>query len=67
MHMESGTAGLGTSVDELNGTERSTENGMDGPNHGNRGVRAEGASVIPSSHPIPATVPGEFEVRMGPG
>ena len=67
MDMESGTMGLGTSVDELNGTEGSTENGLDGPNLGNRGVRAEGASVIPVSHPSPMTMPGEFTVRLGEG
>ena len=64
MDMESGTMGLGTSVDELNGTEGSTENGLDGPNLSKEGarVRADRASV-----PAPFVVPGEFLVILGRG
>ena len=64
MHTESGTAGLGTSVDELNGTEGSTENGLDGPNLSKEGarVRADRASV-----PVPSVAPGEFLVILGRG
>jgi len=64
MNIESGTAGLGTSVDELNGTEGSTEDGLDGPNLSKEGarVRADRASV-----PAPLVVPGEFLVILDRG
>ena len=67
MNTESGTAGLGTSVDEMDGTEGSEEDGLDAPNPGDPDTRIEGASVVASSHPNPSPVPGEFEVKLGVG